>query len=92
VGLLILRRTCRLCLNCETVIAHQAEIESALKASAGHAAAATPDYLVLGTVGPRVWRQGLSGDMGINELVRIMADFKAHLQIDYTPGGWYPAN
>ena len=90
VGLLILRKTCRLCLNCETVIAHQAEIESAIKASAGQAAAATPDYLVLGTVGPRVWRQGLSGDMSINELVRNMADFKAHLQIEYTPGGWYP--
>ena len=90
VGPLILRKTCRLCLNCETVIAHQAEIESALKASAGQAAAATPDYLVLGTVDPQVWRQGLSGDLNINELVRNMADFKAHLQIEYTPGGWYP--
>lgn len=38
VGLLILRKTCRLCLNCETVIVHQAEIESAIKASAGRAA------------------------------------------------------
>ena len=90
VGLLILRKTCRLCLNCETVIVHQAEMGSAIKASAGRAAAATPDYLVLGTVGPRVWRQGLSGDVSMNELVRNMADFKAHLQIEYTPGGWYP--
>jgi len=89
-GLLILRKTCRLCLNCETVIVHQAEIESAIKASAGQAAAATPDYLVLGTVGPRVWRQGLSGDVSLDELVRNMADFKAHLQIKYTAGGWYP--
>ncbi len=89
-GLLILRKTCRLCLDCETVIAHQAEIELAMKASAGQAAAATPDYLVLGTVGPRVWRQGLSGDVRINELVRNMADFKAHLQIESTPGGWFP--
>jgi hypothetical protein len=89
-GLLILRKTCRLCLNCETVIAHQAEIESAIKGSVGQAAAATPDYLVLGTASPQVWRKGLSGDMGINELVRNMADFKAYLQIQYTPGGWYP--
>ena len=91
VGLLILRKTCRLCLHCETVIVHQAEIESEIKTSAGQAAGATPDYLVLGTVGPRVWRQGLSGQMGIDELVRNMADFKTHLQIKYTPGGWYPA-
>ena len=88
-GLLILRKTCRLCLNCEMVIVHQAEIESAIKASAGQAATATPDYLVLGTVGPPVWRRGLSGDVKINELVRNMADFKAHLEIKYTPGGWY---
>jgi hypothetical protein len=73
------------------VIVHQAEIELAINASAGQAAAATPDYLVLGTVSRRVWRQGLSGDVSMNELVRNMADFKAHLQIKYTPGGWYPA-
>jgi hypothetical protein len=90
VGLLILRKTCRLCLNCETVIVRQAEIESAINASAGQAVAAA-DYLVLGTVGPRVWRRGLSGDVSMDELVRNMADFKAHLQIKYTPGGWYPA-
>jgi hypothetical protein len=90
-GLLILRKTCRLCLNCDMVIVHQAEIESAIKTSAGQAAAAPiADYLVLGTVGPRVWRRGLSGGVGIDELVRNMADFKAHLQIEYTPGGWYP--
>ena len=90
VGLLILRKTCRLCLHCQTVIVHQAEIESEIKASAGPAAAATPDYLVLGTVSPRVWRQGLSGDVKIEELIRNMADFKAHLQIKSTPGGWQP--
>ena len=90
-GLLILRKTCRLCLHCDTVIAHQAEIESAINGSAGKAAAATPDYLVLGTASPQVWRRGLSGDMSMGELVRNMADFKAHLQIKYTVGGWHPA-
>jgi hypothetical protein len=28
--------------------------------------------------------------VSMDELVRNMADFKAHLQIKYTPGGWYP--
>ena len=90
VGLLTLRKTCRLCVVCETVIAHQAEIESAIKASAGQATGAVPDYLVLGTVNPRVWRQGLSGAVSLDVLRRNMADFKAHKQIKYTPGGWYP--
>jgi hypothetical protein len=91
VGLLILRKTGRLCLDCETVVVHQAEIESEIRTASGPAAAAIADYLVLGTTSSRVWRQGLSGDMKIDELVRNMADFKAHLQIKSTPGGWYPA-
>src|SRR5271157_2194229 len=78
VGLLILRKTCRLCVFCESVIVHQAEIESAIKASAGQAAASRPDYLALGTVSPQVWRRGLSGAVRMDELVRNMADFKAH--------------
>lgn len=90
VGLVILRKTCRLCLPCQMVIAHQAEIESEIRVSAGPAATAMPDYLVLGTVDPRVWRQGMSSEMNIDDLVRHMADFKAHLDIEYTPGGWYP--
>jgi hypothetical protein len=88
---MILRKTCRLCLNCETLIAHQAELESVIKASVGQKAAAPPDYLVLGTVGPKVWRQGMSSEVKLDELFRNMADFKAHLQIEYTPGGWYPS-
>jgi len=72
------------------VIVHQAEMESAIRASPGQAAAATLDYLVLGTVEPRVWRQGMSRRVSLGELVHHMADFKAYLQIKSTPGGWYP--
>jgi hypothetical protein len=88
-GLLILRKTCRLCLPCEMVIAHQAELESAIRASTGHTSTGI-EYLVLGTATPQVWRRGLSGDMKIDELIRNLADFKSHLNIEYAPGGWYP--
>lgn len=89
-GLLVLRKTCRLCLRCEMLIAHQAEVEASIRVTTGDAGT-PPEYLVLGTTSPQMWRRGLSGDMSIDELVRDMADFKSHLDIEYTPGGWYPS-
>ena len=88
-GLVILRKTCRLCVDCEMVIVQQAEIEPLIAASAGRAATAKPKYLVLGTVDPRVWRRGLSAAVAVDELIQHMADFKAYMNIEYTPAGWY---
>jgi hypothetical protein len=47
------------------------------------------EYLVLGTLGTKTWRRGLSGSVTVQELVDHMADFKDYMRIDYTPGGWY---
>ena len=88
-GLVVLRKTCRLCVDCEMVIVHQAEIEPLLAASAGRAVGAKLDYLVLGTVDPRVWRRGSSAGVSVDELTQHMADFKAYMNIEYTPGGWH---
>ena len=88
-GLVVLRKTCRLCVDCELVIVHQAEIEPLIAASVGRAVAAKPKYLVLGTVDPRVWRRGLSGSVVVDELIQHMADFKAYMTVEYTPGGWH---
>ncbi len=90
-GLLVLRKTSRLCVGCDLLIVHQDELEP-LIAERSHgpgAGADVPDYLVLGTVDLRLWRKGLSGGVSVDELVEQMADFKAYLQIEYTPGGWY---
>ena len=88
-GLVVLRKTCRLCVNCELVIVHQAELEPLIAASVGQAIATKPKYLVLGTVDPRVWRRGLSDGVVVDELTQYMADFKAYMNVEYTPGGWY---
>jgi hypothetical protein len=89
-GLFILRKTCRLCVVCETLIAHQGEIEPLIDAFRRRQGANNRQgaYVVLGTVECRVWRRGLSGGMPPDELFRHMADFKAYLRIDRTPGGW----
>jgi hypothetical protein len=88
-GLFVLRKTCRLCLACEMLLVHQNEIEPLIEARAGRAVSPTEGYFILGTVEPGVWRRRLSGGVALDELVQYMADFKAYLRVDYTPGGWY---
>jgi hypothetical protein len=46
--LLLLNKTCRLCLLCETLIVHRAELERVIIASGFSAAAHGQDYVVLG--------------------------------------------
>jgi hypothetical protein len=58
-GLVLLRKTCRLCVVCEMLIAHEAEVTRVIEGFAPHAA--MPPYLVLGTLGSGTWRDGMSG-------------------------------
>jgi len=74
--------------KCELVIVHQAEIEPLIAASVGQAVV-PQQYLVVGTVNPRVWRRGLSVGVMMDELIQHMADFKAYRDLKYSPGGWY---
>ncbi len=90
-GLVILRKTCRLCVNCEIVVVHRDELEPFIAALVGQPVVSKPKYLVLGTVDPRVWRRGASAGLEVDELTQHMSDFRAYLNIEYTPGGWYPS-
>ena len=90
-GLVVLRKTCRMCVSCELVIARQDEIETHLAAAVPSGARDKPEYLVLGTVEPRIWRRGSRSALMMDELIENMADFKAHMRLEYTPGGWRPA-
>jgi hypothetical protein len=65
------------------VIVHQAEIEPLMAASVGQAVVTQSQYLVVGTVNPRVWRRGLSAGVMIDELIQHMADFKAYMDVEY---------
>jgi hypothetical protein len=86
VGLVLLGKTCRLCLACETLVTHQADLDKLIDAVVG--ATVCPEYLVLGTMDRRVWRRGLNGRVALDEVKRAMADFKTYLHVDYTPAGW----
>jgi hypothetical protein len=88
-GLVLLGKTCRLCLGCETLVAHKAELDILLRAAVN---VAEPEYVVLGTIDRQAYRRGLAGGTSLDDVKDHMADFKSHWKMDVSPAGWYPKN
>jgi hypothetical protein len=75
------------------LIVHQDELEPLVAGqlrALGHSTV-RPDYLVLGTVDPWVWRHGLTGSVSLDDVVQHMADFRKHLRIEQSGLGWEPS-
>src|SRR4051794_16872153 len=62
-GPLVFGKTCRYCSGCELIVAHQDELEAELAQSFLRLAPEVVGnkYLVVGTMDPKVWKQGLGG-------------------------------
>ena len=88
-GVVLLGKTCRLCLGCDTLVAHKAELDKLLRTVVN---APDPEYVVLGTINRQVYRRGLSGRASLDDVKAHMADFKWYWKVDVTPAGWYPRN
>ena len=88
-GLVLLGKTCRLCLRCDTLVAHKAELDRLLRAMVS---VPKLEYVVLGTINRQVYQRGLSGHASLDDVKDHMADFKSYWKVDVTPGGWYPKN
>ena len=78
--LLLLNKTCRLCLLCETLIVDRAELERVIGAAGFAAAVNAQDYVALGTIDRRTWRRGLAGDTQLGDIREHMADFRKYLK------------
>jgi hypothetical protein len=90
--LVLLNKTCRLCLRCEALIVDQADLEAVIIA-AGLCATVTPSgYVVLGTIDRRTWRRGLRHDAELPDIREHMADFKKCLKVDIIPAHWERSN
>jgi hypothetical protein len=85
-GLVLLGKTCRLCLRCDALVAHKAELDKLLRAVVK---VPEPEYVVLGTIDRHAYRQGLSGRISLDEVKDHLADFKSYWKVDVTPAGWY---
>ena len=75
---LILGKTCRYCVTCDLLIAHQDQVEEQL---ALYVASSRPeitgnDYLVMGTLDRPEWRKGMQDPLSIQEMVEHLHDFK----------------
>lgn len=88
-GLVVLGKTCRLCLRCETLIADKAQLDRLLNTVA---TSPNPDYTVLGTADRSTYRRGLSGDASLDDVRAHTADFKSYWRVDVRPAGEYPKN
>ena len=91
VGLVLLAKTCRLCLRCDTLVAHKAELDELIRV-AGRGSPAR-SYVVLGTLDRRTLRQGLSGRTFARRCEGSPGGFQVwYWKVDVTPAGWYPKN
>ena len=86
-GLALVGKTCQLCLRCDTLVAHKADLDNVIGTIVD---IPSPKYLVLGTIDRGAYRRGLLGGASLDDVKEHMADFKSHWKVDVTPGGSYP--
>ena len=91
--LIALNYTCRYCADCDLLIAHKHEIEHLLTAMFAQRdpAAIGNDYLIMGTLEKRAWREGLKNPQPMRKSLAHTRRFKAYYQeLRTARRGWYP--
>ena len=92
VQFIALNYTCRYCKDCDLLIAHKYEVEHLLAAlfAQFNPAAIGNDYLVLGTMEKKAWREGLTQPKPVEGLRAHIHDFKTYYrELRITQPGWY---
>lgn len=89
-GLVLLRKTCRLCVACEMLIAHEFELNAEVQRVAARSDV-NAEYLVLGTLESGTWRVGTRESISIEQVKHDMADFVAYMKVEITPRHRAPA-
>ncbi|MCK4625714.1 MAG: hypothetical protein KAV00_10415 [Phycisphaerae bacterium] len=93
-GPLSLGKTCRYCPRCEFIIVHQDELEEQLSHFFEQHCPdlVGNDYLVLGTVRLKAWKEGLQGkECSLDQILEHVSDFKEFLKVEVDYGGWFPS-
>ena len=93
-GPMVLGKTCRYCSRCAMVMVQRTELELELAHGLSPIAPqiTAKHYLVLGTMEKKIWREGLDGEAKpLAAMLKHVADFKRQFELQYEPGGWYPA-
>ena len=85
--------TCRYCRHCDLLIGHKPQIEHLLTAlfSQYNPSVIGNDYLIMGTVEKKAWREGLAQPKSIPEMMAHLSSFKTYYrELRLTQPGWYP--
>ena len=84
----------RYCNNCDMLIGHKHEIESYLLEAFQQIDASIigNDYLIIGTIEKKAWKDNIQQPIPFNELQNYVHDFKTTQTISMTMGGWFPTD
>ena len=91
-NLVALNYTCRYCQDCDLLIAHKHEVEHLLTdlflqfdpEVIGN------DYLVIGTVERKAWREGLKQSMAVDKMLPYVSEFANYYrELSLTQPGWF---
>jgi len=84
--------TCKYCIQCDLLVAHKHEIEHLLvRLFSQHSPEVIGnEYLIIGTVEKRAWREGLQQPKAITEIRSQIHDFKlVYSEMRISRPGWY---
>jgi hypothetical protein len=90
--LITLSYTCQYCPVCDLLIAHKEKIEHLLTQLFNRfdPDAIGNEYLILGTVEKKAWREGLQQPKAVAEILSHASDFtEYHKELRATRTGWY---
>ncbi len=90
--LLLLNKQCKYCTNCDLIIAKKQEIEPlmAVSFSQSNPKIIGNNYLVMGTVDKKDWKEGNQNSLSPSEMLERIYVFKDVWNFDVIPAGWYP--
>ena len=83
---------CRYCGHCDLLIGHKSEIEHLLTTlfAQYNPAVIGNDYLIMGTVEKKAWRESMTQPKSIPEMLSYVSRFKTYYkELRLTQPGWY---
>ncbi len=93
--LIALNYTCRYCSQCDLLIAHKHEVERLLAEffKQHEPQVIGNDYLVIGTMEKKAWREGVTEPKLVEELQAHLHDFQTYYkELRMRRPGWYAAD
>lgn len=90
----ILNMTGKHCSNCDLLILHQDKVEELLAATlmGSNPDVIGNDYLVIGTVERKGWREAQKNPYGLKSTLDYLHDFREYVTFELENYGWGPAD